>query len=245
MPRYFIELSYKGTNYSGFQIQENAITVQSEVEKAFKVLHRNEVSLTGSSRTDAGVHALQNFFHFDYEDELNPHFIYKMNAILPQDIAIKHLHKMSSEAHCRFDAVSREYIYHIHQFKNPFIRNTSFFFPYKLNLHLMNEASEIIKGQTNFFAFSKTNTQVHNFTCRIFKSEWIAEGDTLIYNIEGNRFLRGMVRAITATILKVGREKLSIAEMQKLFQGNDKAGFSVPAQALYLKTVVYPVRYFD
>lgn len=245
MPRYFIELSYKGTHYSGFQIQENAITVQSEVEKAFKVLHRNHVSLTGSSRTDAGVHALQNFFHFDYEDELNPHFIYKMNAILPEDIAIKHLHKMSSEAHCRFDAVSREYIYHIHQFKNPFVRNTSFFFPYKLNLDLMNEAAEIIKGQTNFFAFSKTNTQVNNFTCKIFKSGWIAEEeDTLIYNIEGNRFLRGMVRAITATILKVGRQKISIKEFQRLFNDNNKARFSIPPHALFLKRVFYPENYF-
>lgn len=120
MPRYFLELFYKGENYSGFQVQENAITIQSEVEKAFKTLQRDEVVMTGSSRTDAGVHALQNFFHFDYDREIHPHFIYKINAILPGDIVIKALIPVKPDAHCRFDAVSREYKYYIYRHKNPF-----------------------------------------------------------------------------------------------------------------------------
>src|SRR5690349_18395540 len=125
MPRYFIELAYKGTKYSGFQVQENANTVQSEVEKAFQTLHRQPVSLTGSSRTDSGVHALQNYFHFDYEGEVNPQFDYKMNAILPEDVVIRSLKPMPDTAHCRFDAVSREYIYKLHTYKDPFKKDLS------------------------------------------------------------------------------------------------------------------------
>lgn len=244
MPRYFIEVAYKGTNYSGFQIQENANTIQSEIEKAFKTIHRNPVELTGSSRTDAGVHAFQNFFHFDCEDGINPQFTYKMNALLPQDIVVKNLFQMSSSAHSRFDATSREYIYNIHLFKDPFLRNTSLYFPYKLNIELMQHASELFAQQTNFFAFSKTNTQVTNFNCRIIKSRWIVGENTLAYNIEANRFLRGMVRAVTATLLKIGRHKLSMEDFQKLFTEEKKTGYSVPAHGLFLSKVHYPQNYF-
>src|SRR5689334_16871621 len=149
MSRYFLELSYRGTRFSGFQAQENAATVQSEVEGAFEVLHRRPVALTGSSRTDAGVHALQNFFHFDSDAELNPQFIYKMNAILSDDIAIKQIYRMPPAAHCRFDAVSRQYVYHIHRFKDPFLRSTSLFYPYKVDLHLMHEAAALLLLQKN------------------------------------------------------------------------------------------------
>src|SRR6476659_9083278 len=131
MPRYFIELAYKGTKYSGFQAQENANTIQAEVEKAFQTIHRQPVGLTGSSRTDAGVHALQNFFHFDYDTTIHPQFIYKMNSLLPKDIAVKNLFHMTQEAHSRFDATSREYLYHIHSFKDPFLQASSLYFPYK------------------------------------------------------------------------------------------------------------------
>jgi tRNA pseudouridine38-40 synthase len=244
MPRYFIELAYKGTRYSGFQVQENANTIQAEVEKAFQTIHRQAVELTGSSRTDAGVHALQNFFHFDYEDGIHPQFIYKMNAVLPKDIVVKNLFQMPSDAHSRFDAASREYLYHIHTFKDPFLHATSFYFPYKVDMALMLEASEFLKGQTNFFAFSKTNTQVKNFNCRIVKSEWIVGEQALSYHIEANRFLRGMVRAVTATLLKMGRHKLSMQEFQKLFKEDRKAGYSVAAHGLFLTKVNYPPNYF-
>jgi tRNA pseudouridine38-40 synthase len=244
MARYFLELAYKGTHYSGFQVQENAVTIQSEVEKAFEVLHRRPVALTGSSRTDAGVHALQNFFHFDDEAEINPQVIYKMNAILPQDVVIRHIYKMPSEAHSRFDATSREYIYRIHRFKNPFVEHTSYFFPYKLDFELMQEAAAFVKEQTNFFAFSKTNTQVKNFNCVIQVSQWIKEGEHLYYNIEANRFLRGMVRLLTASLLKVGRHKMSMEQFKSLFVLETKCGYSVPAEGLFLKRVNYPEKYF-
>jgi tRNA pseudouridine38-40 synthase len=244
MSRYFIEVAYKGTNYSGFQVQENANTIQAEIEKAFTTIHRKSVELTGSSRTDAGVHALQNFFHFDYTEIIHPQFIYKVNALLPRDIAVKNFFQVPESAHSRFDAISREYSYHIHRFKDPFIQATSLYFPYKLDTELMNQASALLKEQTNFFAFSKTNTQVKNFNCRIIKSEWKIGESTLTYNIEANRFLRGMVRAITGTLLKVGRNKFSMSDFENLFTEGKKAGYSVPAHGLFLTKVNYPQNYF-
>lgn len=244
MPRYFIELAYKGTEFSGFQTQSNANTVQAEVEKAFQTLHRQPVSLTGSSRTDAGVHALQNYFHFDFDAEIHSQFIYKMNAILPASIVIKSFHRMSDNAHSRFDATSREYTYRIHRFKNPFKTETSYFYPYKLNYGLMQEGSEIVLSQTNFFAFCKTNTQVKNFNCAIIKSDWTFQEDELSYNIEGNRFLRGMVRLLTASLLKLGRGQLTLKQFQSLFENQDKCGYSIPARGLFLKKVNYHRNYF-
>ena len=245
MPRYFLEVAYKGTRYSGFQIQENANTIQAEIEEAFLTLHRQPISLTGSSRTDAGVHALQNYFHFDFEIEVHPQFVYKMNAILPSDVVIKQLHAMPAHAHSRFDATGREYEYKIYRFKNPFLQDTAFYYPYKLDIELIQKAADLIKSQTNFFAFSKTNTQVKNFNCVISKSEWLCKNNVLIYNIEGNRFLRGMVRLLTASILKVGRGALELNQLESLFYTNNKCGYSVPAHGLFLKAVKYPKDYFE
>lgn len=244
MPRFFIELAYKGTNYSGFQTQANANTVQAEVEKAFKTLHRQQVILTGSSRTDAGVHALQNYFHFDFDQQVHPQFVYKMNAILPPDIVIRSFHKMPDDSHSRFDATSREYIYRIHRFKNPFKTKTSLFYPYKLNYELMQEGAEMVLAQTNFFAFCKTNSQVKNYHSAIIKSQWTIDDEELAYNIEANRFLRGMVRLLTASLLKLGREQMSLPQFGTLFQNTQKCGYSVPAQGLFLKRVNYPENYF-
>jgi tRNA pseudouridine38-40 synthase len=264
MTRYFLELSYKGSRYAGFQIQENANTVQAEVEKAIHTIlgipslvkpgdkGRDSISLTGSSRTDTGVHALQNFFHFDLESKIDAlgikdasQFRYKVNAVLPADIVLKNLYEMPSDAHCRFDAVSREYLYKINRVRNPFLRDTSYFYPYKLDLDLLNEAAAVVRDQTNFFAFCKTNTQVKNFDCRIYRSEWKFRDDQIVYNIEGNRFLRGMVRLLTASLLRVGRGSLSIEQFRELFSGVAKSGYSVPAHGLFLKRVNYPADYFD
>lgn len=244
MPRYFLELAYCGTAYSGFQTQENANSIQAEVEKALSVLHRRAYKLTGSSRTDAGVHAFQNFFHFDDEIGLHLQVVYKLNAILPRDIAIRNIWQMPEQAHARFDALSREYSYYLHTFKNPFLENQSLYYPYKLNLVAMQEASAILNRQTNFFPFAKTNTQVKNFNCTILKSNWVEEGERLVFTIEANRFLRGMVRLITASLLKVGREKMSVSEFERLFTENRKSGSSAPAHALFLKRVLYPQNYF-
>lgn len=242
MPRYFLEVSYKGTHYSGFQTQQNANTIQAEIEKAFATLHRQQITMTGSSRTDTGVHALQNFFHFDYQLPLNPSFIYKMNAILPDDIVAKQILLVADNAHCRFDATYRDYNYYIYQQKDPFLKETAFFFPYKLDIEKMQEAATILKEYTDFTSFSKRNTQVKNFFCKIYESYWFFENKSLVYNVKANRFLRGMVRAITATILKVGRNKLSIEEFRAIIQARDctKASFAVPAKGLFLMGVEYP-----
>jgi tRNA pseudouridine38-40 synthase len=243
MPRYFIEVSYRGTRYSGFQVQPNAVSIQAVIEEFLAVIHRREIKLTGSSRTDAGVHAVSNFFHFDTES-VHEQFLYKMNSVLPADIAIKNVWQMPEDAHCRFDATSRLYKYRIHRKKDPFAEGASYFYPYHINISLVQEAAAFIKEQEYFRAFSKTNTQVKNFRCNIYRSEWGIDGEGYYYIIEGNRFLRGMVRLITASLLLVGREKLSISAFRDLFSGEKNCGFSVPAHGLYLMEVKYPENYF-
>lgn len=243
MPRFFIEVSYKGTNYSGFQVQENALTVQEVIEKAFETIHRQKVQLTGSSRTDAGVHSLQNYFHFD-SDSIHEQFIYKLNAVLPADISVRNVFRMPEQAHCRFDAISRRYEYRLHRVKDPFLQGVSLFYPYSLDLDAMKEAAHYITRKEYFAAFSKTNTQVKNFHCSIYKSEWIEEGEKLIYIVEGNRFLRGMVRQLTAVFLKLGRGRMDMNEFRSLFTKDEKCGISVPAHGLFLTRVNYPENYF-
>lgn len=243
MARYFLEVSYKGTNYNGFQKQDNAITIQSELEKALSILHRRSFSLTGSSRTDAGVHALQNFFHFDDDLPVNPQFLYKINAILPADIVVKGLKPVPDDAHCRFQASSREYHYYIYRHKDPFLEDRAYFFPYTLNLDLLQEAARALRGTANFETFSKRNTQVRTFMCTLMESSWIQEpGDVLVYRVKGNRFLRGMVRGLVGTMLQVGRGKMSMDDFRAAIEARDcsRADFSAPARGLFLVEVAYP-----
>ena len=254
MSRYFLEVAYKGSNYSGFQSQHNANTIQAEVEKALAVLQKEKKIMTGSSRTDAGVHALQNFFHFDTNSPLSRQlagcrgvgdeadFAYKMNAILPEDIVVKQLFPVADDAHCRFDALSREYKYYIYRYKNPFLKDIAFYCPYKLNIEILHQAADIIKEYEDFTSFSKRNTQVKSFKCEIQKSEWNQENDCLVYHVKANRFLRGMVRALTATMLKIGRKKMTINQFRDIIEAKDctKTSFAVPAQGLFLISVVYP-----
>ena len=247
MPRYFIELSYKGTNYSGFQSQQNTHnTIQAALEKAFKILQKDEVLLVSSSRTDAGVHALQNYFHFDYNGAIHPQFVYKTNAILPADLVVKKIIPVAPDAHCRFDALSREYKYFIYAKKNPFLQDRAYYFPYRLDIEKLKEAAEIIKEYKDFTSFSKRNTQVKTFECRILESEWLFENNCLVYHVKANRFLRGMVRALTATMLKIGRGKTSLKEFRSVIEAKDctLASFAVPAQGLFLINVAYPQGYF-
>jgi len=247
MPRYFIELSYKGTNYSGFQSQQNTHnTIQAALEKAFKILQKDEVLLVSSSRTDAGVHALQNYFHFDYNGAIHPQFVYKTNAILPADLVVKKIIPVAPDAHCRFDALSREYKYFIYAKKNPFLQDRAYYFPYRLDIEKLKEAAEIIKEYKDFTSFSKRNTQVKTFECRILESEWLFENNCLVYHVKANRFLRGMVRALTATMLKIGRGKTSLKEFRSIIEAKDctQGSFAVPAQGLFLINVAYPQGYF-
>lgn len=242
MGRYFIEVAYNGKNYAGFQIQYNAHTVQSEVEKALETFFKQKFNLTGSSRTDTGVHALQNFFHFDTGVEINQKSIYNINAILPPDIAIKNITPVPAEAHCRFDATHRFYKYYIYQFKNPFIDDRAYYFPFTLDFELLKQAAAIIPYYKDFTSFSKRNTQVKTFNCQIIQSEWIKEGDGWVYHVKANRFLRGMVRGLVGTMLQVGRGKMNLEDFKALIEAKDctKADFAVPGHGLFLVEVGYP-----
>lgn len=247
MPRYFLELSYKGTNYSGFQVQENAKTIQSSVESALQTLYKQPFTLTGSSRTDAGVHAFQNFFHFDTELELTQQQIYNINAILPPDIAAKKFYKVADDAHCRFGATSREYQYFIYKAKDPFLNDRAWYYPYTIDIVVLHETAQLIKDQQNFKAFSKRNTQVNNFNCSIHQSQWIQGNDMLIYNVRGNRFLRGMVRALVSTMLRAARGIITVESFKELLLSDQQAtaNFSAPAHGLFLTQVQYPHDYLE
>jgi len=241
MARYFLEVAYRGTAYSGFQSQENANTIQQEVEQAFRTLQRNAVVLTGSSRTDAGVHALQNFFHFDFESPLHPQFVYKINAILPSDIVVRSVKQVADDAHCRFDASSRVYEYFIYRSKDPFLEDRAWYFPYTLNREALQEAAALLMRYHDFTSFSKRNTQVKTFECSIMESSWRQQQDCLVYRVRANRFLRGMVRALVATMLQVGRGTLSLEDFRAVIDAKDctRASFAAPAHGLFLVEVCY------
>ncbi len=246
MPRYFLEVAYKGEQYSGFQKQDNANSIQEEIEKAFAVYFRMQIDMTGSSRTDTGVHARQNFFHFDFEDTIPEKFLYNINSLLPPDIVVKKIHPVKGDAHCRFDAISREYKYYIYRNKNPFLQDRGYFFPYTLDVDELNEAARLILNYTDFTSFSKRDTQVKTFECAIQKSEWKMQDDCLVYQVQANRFLRGMVRGLVGTMLQVGRRKLSTEVFEQVIQNRDatKSDFSVPGQGLFLVAVNYPETIF-
>ena len=243
MPRYLIEVAYDGTNYSGFQVQKNAITIQSEVEKAMLVYFRRSFSLTGSSRTDAGVHAFQNFFHADSDNELTDfqNSVYSINCLLPHDITVKDIRRVKDDFHCRFDATERYYVYKIYFKKDPFLLNRAYYYPYPLDILKLNEAASLITSTKNFKSFSKRKTQVKTFNCSITESKWLLEGDLLEYHVSANRFLRGMVKGLVATMLLVGTGKIGYNQFLSIIRSEDcaNADFSAPPHALYLKSVVF------
>jgi tRNA pseudouridine38-40 synthase len=240
MPRYLIEVAYKGTNYAGFQIQQNANTIQAEVEKALNVFYKEKFELTGSSRTDSGVHALQNFFHFDTDMQMQNQ-AYHLNAILPEDIVIKNITPVAHDFHCRFNAISRQYEYHIYQSKNPFLKEVAYHYPYNLDIDLLNQAADLLKQHTDFTSFSKKNTQTFTNNCIITTSKWHLANNQLVYTVQANRFLRGMVRALVATMLQVGTKKNSVEAFNQIIisKNNTKALFSAPAHGLFLVQVNY------
>lgn len=240
MPRYFIEVSYKGTNYSGFQIQDNANSIQAEVEKALQIFYKQKFELTGSSRTDAGVHARQNFFHFDTDLAMKED-VYNLNAILPWDIVVKQIFTVADGAHSRFDAKTREYHYHIYQQKNPFLQDTAYFVPYTFDIELVQQAAKEIMNHTDFTSFSKRNTQVHTFQCDIHKSEWVQKADCWVYKVKANRFLRGMVKGLVGTMLLVGKKKITIDEFKAIIESKNctNADFSVSSVGLFLHEVSF------
>ena len=252
MQRYFIQLSYNGTAYHGWQVQENTFrTVQQVLNEMLSRLLNEPITITGCGRTDTGVHASEYFAHFDstIEDlEINQHkWIFKFNFALPSDIAIQKIISVKEKSNARFDAVSRTYQYIINKKKDPFQIDRSCFLYGPLNIEEMNKATRILFDHTDFSAFAKTNTQNLSNNCIIFKAEWKEENDLLIFTISANRFLRNMVRAIVGTLLNVGKGKISIEEFNEIIESKtrSKAGFSAHACGLYLTKVEYPQNYFN
>lgn len=243
MARYFLELMYDGGAFHGSQLQGELPTVQLSVNKALGILLSDTTIETwGASRTDEGVHALCNFYHFDTEKELHPHFHYKLNAILPDAIAIKKIYLVNGDMNARFNAVQRRYRYRIYSKKEPFLVGRACFYPLSINSDVLHLTAAILKEYTHFETFSKRRTQTKTFTCRLTESYWEQNGDELQYVVEGNRFLRGMVRGLVGTQLQVARGKYSIEDFRKIIESNDckKADFSVPGHGLYLEKIVYP-----
>lgn len=248
MPRYFIELSYKGTQYSGFQRQDNANSIQAEVEKALSTYFRQSFELTGSSRTDAGVHALQNYFHVD--TELDPQLmsaaVYHLNAILPAGITVPSIRQVKEDVHCRFDAEYRLYQYRIYRQKNPFLQDTAYFFPYRLNMDILHQCAAELPKHTDFESFSKRNSQVFTYNCTILRSEWKETDDLLIYTVQANRFLRGMVKGLVGTMLKMAAKNHPVSAFTGIIEGKDcsKADFTPPSHGLFLCEVGFPSSIF-
>ena len=272
--RFFIELSYDGTNYHGWQIQPNAVTVQEVLDKALSTVLRQQIETTGCGRTDTGVHAKEFFAHFDFFEIMDhsPWTIAKnaaamgyglstmdknvaamgyglstmdklksLNALLPNDIAIKNIIPVAAEAHARFDAVLRSYEYHIHFNKDPFKHGYSWLLRDEPDIELMNQAARIMMEYTDFSCFSKSNTQVKTNNCKISYAEWVKTDSGIIFHISADRFLRNMVRAIVGTLLQVGRKEIEPWEVKLIIQSKNRsnAGTSVPACGLYLTEVKY------
>ena len=240
--RYFIELSYKGTNYHGWQIQPDASSVQEEITKALATILQEKILLVGAGRTDAGVHASQMFAHVDTVKKLSNNYVHKLNAILPNDIVIKSIKEVSDDTHARFDAVSRTYEYKILLGRDPFLLETTWQLHQKnLQIEKMNEAANLLFKYEDFESFSKVKTDVNTFNCSIMKAVWTLEDKHLIFHIKANRFLRNMVRAIVGTLLEVGLGKKTVEDFRKIIESKKRseAGLSVPAKGLFLTEVCY------
>ena len=242
MKRYFIEVSYDGADFGGFQIQQNQQTIQGTLEAAMATLYRETISLTGASRTDAGVHALQNFFHFDTAIEVTAKHIYNLNAILPNAIVVNGIYIVPADAHSRFDAVKRSYIYKIHTQKSPFLEGRSWYYPFPIDINALQSAANTLLLHKDFESFSKKNTTVNTFDCTITKAEWTQEGSLIQFNIDSNRFLRGMIRGLVGTMLQVGRGQINLDRFEEIIslKNEQNVDFSTPAHGLYLSNIEYP-----
>ena len=241
--RFFIQLSYNGTNYHGWQIQPNATSVQETLTNALGViLNDKNITIMGAGRTDTGVHASQMFAHFDYENEIDSKtIVHKLNSFLPKDIAVSNIILVDENAHARFDAKQRTYGYKINLTKNVFLDQLSWYYNKELDVDAMNDAARLLIEFIDFQCFSKVHTDVNTFNCRISQAFWKKENDQLIFTISADRFLRNMVRSIVGTLVYVGLGKISKADFQTIIESKDrkKAGFSVPACGLYLTEIKY------
>lgn len=243
--RYFVELSYRGTNFHGWQIQENAHSVQAELNRALSLLLKEEISTLGAGRTDTGVHAKFFVAHFDTARQdlcNNSRFLYHLNQILPIDISVKAIRTVKPKAHARFDAISRTYHYYICRDKDPFWRELAWLYHGNLDVDLMQKASDLLFNFDDFTSFSKVGSDNKTSICKIITAKWEAKENLLIFEITADRFLRNMVRAIVGTLVDVGREKISGSRFEEIIAAKNRAlaGTSAPAEGLYLTNIDYP-----
>lgn len=248
MQRYFIYFSYNGTSYHGWQYQPNGISIQEVLEKALTTVLRTNTETVGAGRTDSGVHARLMVAHFDATPLPDlQQLTNKLNSILPADIAVYKVVKVTETAHARFDAVSRRYEYHLVTEKSVFRQGLAARFANRIDFDKMNEAAALLPGYTDFTSFSKLHTDVKTNNCKINFARWEKQGDVWVFTIEADRFLRNMVRAIVGTLLDVGHGKLSIDGFKAVIEAKDRcsAGASVPACGLYLVDIQYPANIFQ
>lgn len=248
MPRYFIQLAYNGAPYNGWQVQDNTpYTVQQIIQEKLSIILGEPISIVGCGRTDTGVHAKDYYAHFDssnpnlHLDESN--CIYKLNKILPYEIAINSIQLVNDTANARFDAICRSYEYFIHQRKNPFLTNSSYYVFGDLDIQAMNEAAACLLTVVDFTSFSKLNTQTKTNNCAVNQAEWVKLNDAeFVFKITANRFLHNMVRSIVGTLLQIGKGKMTLEEFKIVIDNKNRsdAGMSVPAHALYLSHIQYP-----
>ena len=241
--RYFIELSYNGKNYHGWQIQQNANSVQSEINKALSVLLQEDIMVAGAGRTDTGVHAKQLYSHFDTAATFEIDSLkFKINKFLPEDISCTSITAVNKDVHARFSATARTYEYWITANKNPFLNNKAYYFVHSLNIDLMNIACDTLLNHTDFSCFSRSNTDTFTNDCDITFAHWEMKNDCLVFTITANRFLRNMVRAIVGTMLDIGQERMTLEDLETILKSKNRseAGTSAPAHGLYLTEVKYP-----
>lgn len=243
MARFFVTFSYDGTQYHGWQIQPNGVSVQEKLQWALSTLLREDISVTGAGRTDAGVHARMMVAHFDASSDIDcRQLAYKLNRLLPQDISVAKVEPVGEEMHARFSATSRMYRYYIHTRKDPFLRAYSCEMHYGLDFARMNEAAQQLLAYEDFGAFCKSGADVKTTLCQVTKAEWVQTSATTWYfEIRANRFLRNMVRAVVGTLIDVGRGRLSLEDFRKVVEGKKRAdaGESMPGHALFLEDITY------
>ncbi|GHC55718.1 tRNA pseudouridine(38-40) synthase TruA [Ulvibacter litoralis] len=245
--RYFIEISYKGTHYFGWQRQPDAISVQEVLEQALSTLLRKEVKVMGAGRTDAGVHAKQLYAHFDFDTiEDSSALVFRLNSFLPKDVSVKTIFQVAEDAHARFHACEREYEYIVTLGKDPFSEGFSHQLHHKPDVALMNTAAALLLEYKDFQCFSRSNTDVKTYFCIVKTAYWRLEDNQLIFTIAADRFLRNMVRAIVGTLLDVGFQKTTLDEFRTIIEGKNRvnAGASAPAKGLFLTKVLYPEEIF-
>lgn len=242
MSRYALQFAYDGGSFHGYQIQPNAPSVQAELEEKLSLLLGETVAITGSGRTDTGVHAAHQIAHFDTAVPIDSNLIYRLNRMLSHALTAQAIFMVADDFHARFDAISRTYEYRITRHKDPFLRDFAYWYEADLDVEAMNEAAKLLLNHTDFQCFSKVKTEVTTFDCTIMRAFWEVQGDNLIFTIEGNRFLRGMVRAIVGTLLEIGMEKWTAENLKQILESKSRqeAGRSVPAHGLHLVKVAYP-----